>query len=116
MRVGLYCGAFDPIGNHHIECAIQLLNYVDRVLIIPDYVSLSGKKIININHRIEMCQLALADALINIKHVNRILVSKFQVENQCTTTQELLQLIKQEFKDNDYYVAIGVDNAMLINT
>lgn len=114
MKIAIYCGSFDPIGNHHIENAIHLLNHVNQVWIIPELKSLNWKKLIDINHRIEMCNLAVQS--LDIKYHDKILVNDFLTKNQCNFSHELIQKLKQEFKDNIYYFALGADNALTINT
>ena len=60
---GIFGGAFDPVGRHHILIADLLVKHrvVDHVLFVPCYRSFSGKKMCDFSHRVKMCQLALRD-------------------------------------------------------
>ena len=111
MKVAIYCGAFDPIGKHHLNNAINLLDHVDKVWIMPDVRSFHGKNLIDVSHRFAMCQLAVQS--LDTKYNDRIYAHDFQIKNpQCNCIYEMMKILGN---CAIYYIAIGVDNALTID-
>jgi nicotinate-nucleotide adenylyltransferase len=118
MSIAIYGGAFNPIGGHHIKIANEVLKYVDKVILLPGYQSLSGKQLLDGKHRLNMCNLA-------IKNNNNIIVSDFEIKNKLINSP--IEIMKSFLNDyltiylNDYknydkvYFVMGVDNALNID-
>ena len=60
MKIALYGGSFNPPHISHIFVAtyIAMMGRFDRVYIYPCFSSPTGKKLIDFNHRLNMCELA----------------------------------------------------------
>ena len=63
MRIAVYGGSFNPIGNHHIALVRALLETgrYDRVIVVPNGNNYEKKGRVDEAHRLEMCRLACAD-------------------------------------------------------
>lgn len=108
-KVALMGGSFSPPHIGHIQFAEAILKslVVDEVWISPCNNSLYGKSLANGEDRIEMCKLAIGKRE-NIK------VCDWEIKNK--TSGETYKLIDQflaepDFKDYQFYFAIGMDNA-----
>ena len=114
MKIAIFGGSFNPIGNHHIDIANKLCNIVDEVWLLPCYKSTTGKKLESDSHRINMCNLAIT------KSGNpKIKLCLFEIDNKSDgKTYNVLKSFKKTFDtvSNKYYFVIGMDNALSINT
>ena len=102
-----------PIGNHHIEVAVHLLNYVDQVWMLPCYESYYGKKLVNASHRIKMCELAI-QGVNDEYYKDRIIVSDFQIVHKMGKTYDCVRKLNSMYPVNTFYVAQGIDNTQTI--
>ena len=62
MNIGILGGSFDPITCGHIDLAKYVLNSqynIDQIWLLPCYKSLTGKKLQDSIHRLNMCELAI---------------------------------------------------------
>lgn len=108
MKIAVYSGSFDPIGLHHLSVARHLLNYVDQVWILPCYESYYGKNLISATHRMRMCELIIRD------QDQRIKISDFQIVHKLGKTYEVIKKLRELYPMNDFFVALGIDNALTI--
>lgn len=113
MKIAIYGGAFNPIGRHHIKIANEIINtgIIDEVWIMPCYKSMSGKKLEDSDHRLNLCQIA-----ININNNNKIKLCNFEIKNQLVG--QSYDIIKKFYENystkNKFYFLIGADNAVNI--
>ena len=55
MKIGVYVGSFNPVHVGHIKIVNHLLvNYLDKVIIVPTGNYWNKNNLVDINHRISM--------------------------------------------------------------
>lgn len=101
MRIGVYVGSFNPVHKGHIEVARHLINenIVDIVLMLPTPNYWDKKDLIDIDKRVAMLKLCEEE---NIKVDN--------IHNNHLFTYEVLESLKEDYKDDKLYLIIGADN------
>ena len=59
-KIGFFGGSFNPIHNGHLNLVVSVLEQLelDQILICPNNISPFKKVTINVEHRLEMAQLA----------------------------------------------------------
>lgn len=107
-RVGILGGTFDPIHNGHLVLAQTAGEQysLDEVWIMPAKTPphKSDHRITDASHRIEMTRLAIADN--PLFHL-----SLFEMEREgYTYTCETLQLLHEEYPENEFYFIMGADS------
>lgn len=111
MKIALFGGAFNPIGEHHINIANRIINsgIVDEVWIMPCYKSMSNKKLEDGYHRLNMCHIA-------IHNNNKIKVCDFEIKHKLiASSYEILEKFYKEYNNGyQFYFLIGADNAINI--
>lgn len=60
-RIGIYVGSFDPFHIGHLEVAKVALNYVSKVIIVPNNPNKSKIYRNDVKHRFEMIRLSIKD-------------------------------------------------------
>ncbi|MBT3193692.1 MAG: hypothetical protein HN341_14185 [Verrucomicrobia bacterium] len=62
MRIAVYGGSFNPVGNHHVALVEALLGTgrYHRVILVPNGNECGKKGLIDERHRLEMCRLAFS--------------------------------------------------------
>ncbi|EIE39356.1 nicotinate-nucleotide adenylyltransferase [Mycoplasmopsis canis] len=104
MKIGIYGGSFDPIHKGHIEIAkyvIKELN-LDKLLIVPTYVSPFKKKSISIEDKINMINLVLEE---------KMELCLFEAKrNTISYTIDTVKYIKNKYKNDELFLIIGSDN------
>ncbi len=110
-KIAILGGAFNPITEAHIQVANFVLNSTklfDEVWIMPCYSHAYGKDMASAKHRINMCELAIANN-------PRIKVFDYEIKNKFTgKTYDLFNKLinDKKYKDNyDFHMIIGMDNA-----
>ncbi len=105
MKIGIYCGSFNPVHNAHLQIANKLLDerLVDRVVFVPAGDDYEKKGLVCAYHREEMLKIVLANN-------ERIMISDEEIENGKLFTYQTLDYFKSVYKDNEIYLVIGVDN------
>jgi nicotinate-nucleotide adenylyltransferase len=114
MKISLYGGAFNPIGNHHLIIIEKLCEIMDEVWIMPCYKSSTGKKLESSDNRVNMCNIA-----INQFNNNKIKLCLFEIENKYEgQTYDIMEKFFKIYNTPNitYYFVIGMDNALTINT
>jgi len=109
IKVALFGGSFDPPHKGHVQFAESILNsgLVDEVWLVPCNKSRYDKSLQSGYDRIAMCEYA-------VEAWNNIKVCDWEIKNN--TSGETYKLLKKflndpDFKEYDFYFAIGMDNA-----
>ncbi|WP_322941737.1 nicotinate-nucleotide adenylyltransferase [Mycoplasmopsis canis] len=104
MRIGIYGGSFDPIHKGHIKLAkyaIKALN-LDKLLIIPAYVSPFKNKGISIEDKINMIELVLEQ---------KMELCLFEAKrNTVSYTIDTIKYLKNKYPNDELFLIIGSDN------
>ena len=108
-RIGLFPGSFNPIGNHHVFIANELIKagWLDQIIFLPCAVSLHHKILASFEHRFRMCQ-------IHVQGNDRLGISRFEFENPGLQPYETIQGIMKSLPFAEFYVILGEDNARSI--
>ena len=101
MRIGVYCGSFNPPHKGHIEIADTCLkqNYVDKVLIIATGNYWHKQNLMPVQNRIEMLR--------NFESENIIIDDK---HNDIPYTYLIFRELREEYPDDELFLIIGGDN------
>lgn len=102
MKIGVFVGSFDPVHNGHTNVINYLIDkkIVDKVLVIATGNYWDKQNITDLNKRLDMLDLIKKDNIIIDKTHNNI---KY--------TYQILNALKKEYKDDEFYLVIGADNA-----
>lgn len=101
MRIGVYCGSFNPVHKGHIKIARACVSQgaVDRVLIVPTGNYWDKQNLMPVENRIEMLRLYQSDTIfIDSTH------------NDIQYTYELFRVLQRENPDDQLCLVIGGDN------
>lgn len=101
MRLGIYVGSFNPPHEGHGKVIRYLLekNLVDFVLLLPTPNYWEKKDLVDIKERIEMLKFYEDDKVkVDEKH------------NNYPYTYEVLRSLREDYKDDEFYLVIGSDN------
>ena len=112
MRIGIYGGSFSPIHNGHIRALKAFLEQMqlDFVYVIPTYNPPHRKsgKVIDSEHRMKMCELALKD-------VEGVVVSDIEIKRGGTSyTVDTLRSLYNE--NNRLFLLMGTDMMLTLDT
>lgn len=107
MKVLLFGGAFSPPTLVHIMCAkflsrkLKELEY-DQLWILPCYKSISGKKLVDSEHRLNMCKIAFSD-------IPNTIVCSSEITNKLET--DVVKKFFEMHTETSFGFAIGMDTA-----
>ena len=103
MKLGIYVGSFNPVHIGHKYIMNHLLNnkYLDKIIVIPTGNYWDKNNLIDIKHRINMLKFYESDKIT----INDTL-------NNLEFTYEILEQLKQEYKNCELYLIIGADNIL----
>ncbi len=105
MKIGVFVGTFDPIHKGHTDIINYLIKekIVDKVLVIATGNYWDKQNITDLKIRLDMLNLIKNnDIIIDKKH------------NKLKYTYQILDNLKKENKEHEFYLIIGADNAKLL--
>ena len=108
MRIGIYCGSFDPIHNGHVKIIKTILkeNIVDKIFIMPtdDYCN---KKInLSFEERKKAISISLKRRVNKNKYIIEEKLSKYQY------TYLIFRDLKKIYPKDEFYLIMGGDNVL----
>ena len=108
MNIAILGGSFDPITIGHIDICNYVLesdHNIDAIWILPIYKSMSGKKLSNGLHRIEMIKLACSNN-------PKIILCDFEIKYKLNDTSgENIKKLINKYPLNNFSYIIGMDVA-----
>nr|DAW84367.1 MAG TPA: nicotinate (nicotinamide) nucleotide adenylyltransferase [Caudoviricetes sp.] len=106
MKVGFLLGTFDPIHMGHLYMITSALNdnLVDEVVVVPTMQNVwKETQAINFQHRCFMVQLA-------IDEIDNCTLSSIDYRTPDPHySYQTLQLLKEDYPDEDLYLIVGAD-------
>jgi nicotinate-nucleotide adenylyltransferase len=106
IRIGIYCGAFDPVHVGHVLTAQWLLltNQVDNVWVLPSFNHPTSNQMASFEDRIQMCEKAFSI-------FENVYVKHDEQRNKSGLTYDLISQIKSGHSSEfEFYLIIGADN------
>lgn len=118
MNIALFGGSFDPIHNGHVEiakCCINSSANIDKVWFIPTYKSWIKGKASPFDIRCEMIDIAIKKySNMELKTYEKNLVEDNNLDYSYTS--ELIKMLKDKYKDYNFYFLCGLDSILDIKT
>lgn len=108
MKIGIFGGCFSPPHKSHQKIVLELLNYVDKVIIVPTGNKYNKIELVDDYKRVEMLKLMFND--------DRIIISDYEFKNELTYTYQTLDHFKEEYPNDEIYFITGTDNIKEIKT
>jgi nicotinate-nucleotide adenylyltransferase len=109
MKIGVYCGSFNPIHNGHINVAKWILEKekLDKIIWVPLYKPFhkSLEELEAPEYRLEMVKLAVKDNK-QFEVFDKEIISK-----EVRDTLDIIEDINNEYGVNELYTIIGGDAA-----
>ena len=107
MKLGVFVGSFNPVHKGHVKIVNYILDnkYVDKVLIIPTGNYWNKTDLINIKDRINMLKCYESEKIIIEQDINNL---KY--------TYEIMNALKNRYKDDELYLVLGADNIIKFNS
>ena len=102
MKIGVFVGSFDPVHIGHTNVMNYLIDekIVDKVIVIATGNYWHKQNITNLNDRLNMLEFIKNDNITIDKENNKI---KY--------TYQILEKLKEEQPNDEFYLVIGADNA-----
>jgi len=103
MKIAILGGSFDPPHLGHLNAAQQAIELLrlDQVWLMPCFSHAFDKRLSSAKQRLAMCRLL---------QTSNILVSDLEIQKGgISYSWETLQLLKQQFPQNDFYWIVGSD-------
>jgi nicotinate-nucleotide adenylyltransferase len=111
MRIGILGGSFNPPHISHIELArfvIDNIPVLDEIWLMPCHKHAFGKKLLDFNHRYEMCRLA-------VQGYSKLNASDYERESLFGNTYRMLCCFRSDYGNFiTPYMIIGMDAALEI--
>jgi len=104
MRIGLFGGTFDPPHKAHIAIVENAINMLDKIIIMPNRISLEKNKtpIASTVQRTKMLNLAFND--------NKVTIDDFEINSKNTTyTYNSLKYLIKKYHNDNIVLIIGED-------
>ncbi|MBR2746731.1 MAG: nicotinate (nicotinamide) nucleotide adenylyltransferase [Erysipelotrichaceae bacterium] len=101
MRIGVYCGSFNPVHKGHIKIVREVLkkDLADKVLIVPTGNYWDKQNLPPVVHRIKMLRYFEND---------NIMID--DVHNDIQYTYQLFRALREEHPEDQFILIIGRDN------
>ncbi len=102
MKIGVFVGSFDPVHKGHTDIMNYLVDkkMVDKVLVVATGNYWDKQNITNLNKRLDMLDfISSKNIIIDKKH------------NNLEYTYQVLNTLKEENPNDEFYLVIGADNA-----
>lgn len=114
MKLAIFGGSFNPIHNAHIKLAERFIleNSLDAVYFVPTYTTplKDNTEIIDSNHRLQMCKLALSG-------YDNLFVSDVEIVRQGTSYScDTIAYFKEQFPDAQLFFIMGADMFMTLES
>jgi len=109
-KVGLFGGSFNPPHVAHQLVALYILETcVDEVWFIPTYSHPFGKKLTAYDHRVAMCELAVAPlgARVRVMRSEEELAKKPDFVS--SRTLDLIEHLEEQHRDAELHLVVGAD-------
>lgn len=104
MKLGLYLGSFDPFHKGHFEVIDVMLQYVDKIAILPNNPNKNKPKRSAIYHRINMIKMYLND----YKYIDKIDIIEADADQYVNTIDS--NIIKIGIMGSDCYNKLIIKN------
>lgn len=105
MKIALYGGSFDPPHISHIFSAtyVSMVGEFDKIFVYPCYSSVTGKKLIDFRHRVNMCHLAM-------DHIPNVIISEIEKDlSEPSYTLNTVRYFKKIYPDAKFRLIVGSD-------
>lgn len=105
MNIALYGGSFNPPHISHIFSAtyVSLVGNFDKIFVYPCYSSPTGKNLIDFEHRVNMCHLAM-------DHIPNLIVSKIEETlPEPSFTLNTVKAFQKIYPDSKFRLVVGSD-------
>lgn len=108
MRIGIYCGSFDPIHNGHVKIIKTILkeNIVDKIFIMPTDDYWNKKINLSFEERKKAISISLKRRVNKNKYIIDEELSKYQY------TYLIFRDLKKIYPKDEFYLIMGGDNVL----
>ncbi len=108
MRIGIYCGSFDPIHNGHVKIIKTILkeNIVDKIFIMPTDDYWNKKVNLSFEERKKAISISLKRRVNKNKYIIEEELSKYQY------TYLIFRDLKKTYPKDEFYLIMGGDNVL----
>lgn len=108
MRIGIYCGSFDPIHNGHVKIIKTILkeNIVDKIFIMPTDDYWNKKINLSFEERKKAISISLKRRVNKNKYIIEEELSKYQY------TYLIFRDLKKTYPKDEFYLIMGGDNVL----
>lgn len=108
MRIGVYCGSFDPIHNGHVKIIKTILkeNIVDKIFIMPTDDYWNKKINLSFEERKKAISISLKRRVNKNKYIIEEELSKYQY------TFLIFRDLKKIYPKDEFYLIMGGDNVL----
>ncbi|MBR3266430.1 MAG: nicotinate (nicotinamide) nucleotide adenylyltransferase [Erysipelotrichaceae bacterium] len=103
MRLGIYCGSFNPIHKGHIRIAEECVKqgYVDKVMIIATGSYWNKNDLMPLNDRLNMLRLVAGeDIIIDDRY------------NEMPYTYQIFEKLNEDYPQDELVFVVGADNLL----
>ncbi|MCX7785656.1 MAG: nicotinate (nicotinamide) nucleotide adenylyltransferase [candidate division WOR-3 bacterium] len=111
-KIGIFGGAFNPIHLGHLVTVEEVRERLklDKIIFIPTFLPPHKKKIVDYRHRRSMVKLAIKNnPNFEISDIEKRIKGK-------SFTIETLKLLSKKYPKARFYLIIGADEYLLLNT